>query len=121
MLAQKDSGVKVNGYALPLVDAGFAGHPAWLEVPGDLEKLKRPTAFALAEKDTSLPMEEAVKIKIVVEALPEGARGEARIYENCGHGFCSRADYLHKESEIAQKVDEAERQCVDWFDRHFRK
>jgi dienelactone hydrolase len=121
LLAQEDSGVEVDGHGLPLIDAGFAGHPAWLEVPGDLEKLKRPTAFALADKDTSLPLEKAAKIKAVVEELPEGARGEACIYENCGHGFCSRADFLHKESEIAQKVDEAERQCVAWFDRHFHK
>jgi dienelactone hydrolase len=119
LLAQQGSEVEVEGQNLPLIDAGFTGHPAWLEIPSDIEKLKRPVSFALGDKDASLPLEEAAKIKASVEALPVEAKGEAVIYENCGHGFCSRSDILFKESDIAAKVEAAERQCVAWFKEHF--
>jgi dienelactone hydrolase len=115
LLAQ---GAQVNGRSL--VDAAFTGHPSWLEIPGDIEKLTKPVAFAIGDKDAQVSVEQAAKVKEIVEALPEEAKGEVRIYDNCGHGFCIRADVGFKDSEIARQAIEAEDQCIFWFNEQFK-
>ncbi len=115
MLAQE---AEVDGR--PLVDAVFAGHPSWLEIPGDMDKLTRPVSIAVGNKDRQLSVENADKARAIVEALPDGAKGEVRVYENCGHGFCLRADVSFKDSEIARQAAEAEDQCVAWFNKQFK-
>lgn len=115
MLAQ---GAQADGK--PLVDAAFAGHPSFLTIPGDIEKLTRPVSFAIGDMDSQVSVEDAGKIKAIVEALPEGAAGELRVYEECGHGFCLRADVKFEDSQIARQAAEAEEQCVAWFNKHFR-
>jgi dienelactone hydrolase len=114
LLAQ---GAEVDGR--PLIDAAFAGHPSWLDIPGDIEKLTKPVAFAIGDRDSQVSVEQADQIKAVVEALPDGVKGEVRVYKNCGHGFCIRADVSSKDSEIAEQAVEAENQCIAWFERQF--
>lgn len=105
---------------MPLVDAVFTGHPSFLEIPSDIEKLTKPVSFAIGDKDVQVSVEGAGKIKAIVEALPEGAKGELQLYENCGHGFCLRADVSYEDSKIAQQAVDAEEQCIAWFQRHFK-
>ncbi len=113
------AGEQVDGK--PLLDAGFTAHPSLLDVPGDIEKLTIPVAFAVGDKDNALPKAKAQKIKEVVEALPESARGEIRFYAECGHGFAVRADVDDKDQvTVLARASEAEDHCIEWFKKHFR-
>jgi len=116
---QGEEGVNDSG---TLIDAGFAAHPSRLSIPSDVEKLVTPVAFALGGKDDMLPQAERDKIREVVEALPERARGEVRIYEGCGHGFAVRADVHNPvgDTVAADGAAQAEEQCLGWFRKHFR-
>ncbi|EHK21328.1 uncharacterized protein TRIVIDRAFT_78426 [Trichoderma virens Gv29-8] len=101
----------------PLIDAGFTGHPSLLTLPSDIEKLKLPVSFAMAEHDEYLSVEKAESIRAIVEAKPEGARGEVTIYPETGHGFCVRADQKFPQS--VKQADDALEQCIKWFNAHF--
>ncbi|KAM0484392.1 hypothetical protein ACHAPX_001815 [Trichoderma viride] len=102
----------------PLIDAGFTGHPSLLSLPADINSLTLPVAFALADHDSNLPVEKAEDIKAIVEAKPESARGEVKVYPNCSHGFCVRVD--QKFDDIVKQADEATDQCIAWFNVHFK-
>ncbi|KAK3318108.1 Alpha/Beta hydrolase protein [Apodospora peruviana] len=103
-----------------LIDAVFTGHPSYMQIPEDVEHLAIPVSFAIGEKDAQLGPDKAEKIKSVVEALPGQAKGEVRVYKNCAHGFCVRADLSFKDSEVAQQAAEAEDQCIAWFDKYLK-
>ncbi|KAK1763643.1 dienelactone hydrolase [Phialemonium atrogriseum] len=101
----------------PLIDAGFTGHPSRLDIPAEIEAIKKPVSFACAENDSQLPKEQADKIAAIVEAKGEGEKGEVVWYAGCGHGFCVRADSGFE--DVAKQAAEAEDQCIRWFDSHF--
>lgn len=105
------------GKLKPLVDAAFTGHPSLLSIPSDVERLRRPVAFALGDEDSALPLGKVEEIRRVVEALPEESRGEVVVYPGCGHGFCVRAD-LGRE-DVVRQAGEAEDQCMRWFGEKF--
>ncbi|OJJ71153.1 hypothetical protein ASPBRDRAFT_154184 [Aspergillus brasiliensis CBS 101740] len=107
---------KVNGK--PLIDAGFTGHPSNLSIPGDIEKIKIPVSFAMAELDSMVKMSQ---IKQIEKALGEGDNdvGEVKVYYGAGHGFCVRADVLVK--DVRAQAEEAEDQAIGWFQRQFAK
>lgn len=71
----------------------------------------------MGEHDDYISVEKAEKIRAIVEAKPESARGELTIYPETGHGFCVRADQKFPES--VKQADEATEQCVKWFTAHF--
>jgi dienelactone hydrolase len=101
----------------PLIDAGFTAHPSLLSLPGDVEALRVPTSFAMAEHDMGLSVAQQQQIKAIVEAKPDKERGEVRTYEGVGHGFSVRADFTNE--KVAQQAAEAEHQALDWFNHHF--
>jgi dienelactone hydrolase len=101
----------------PLIDAGYTAHPSFLSLPGDIEAIKIPTSFAMAELDMGLSKEQQQQIKKIVEAKPETERGEVITYDGVGHGFSIRADF--KVMDVAQKAAEAEHQALNWFNKHF--
>jgi dienelactone hydrolase len=101
----------------PLLDAGFTGHPSLLDMPGDIEKIRVPVAFAIGDKDLHIPKEQVETIQSIVESAPEQYRGEVRVYPDCGHGFCIRADTRFE--EVARQAAAAEDHCIAWFDRQF--
>lgn len=98
-----------------MVDAAFTGHPSYVEM-SEIQNLGVPVSFAIPEKDNRVTPEMAEEIKEIV-----GEKGEVRVYENCGHGFCVRADLKFKDGEIARQAAAAEDQCVAWFERHFER
>lgn len=105
----------VNGKRL--LDAGFTGHPSMLSVPADIKAMTLPVAFALAENDTAVSVQQTEQIKQIVEGQPEVQRGEVVVYNGCGHGFCIRADPTN--DDVAKQAAEAEDQCIRWFNKHF--
>jgi dienelactone hydrolase len=106
-------GAEVDGK--PLINAGFTGHPSLLSIPREIEKIKIPVSFALAELDVIVKKPQIEQIKNIMES--EDKVGEVKVYYGAGHGFCVRADHLVKDAE--QKATEAEDQALDWFNRHF--
>lgn len=110
-------GAEIDGK--PLIDAGFTAHPSFLSVPGEIEQLKRPVSFALAEKDDQIPPAKAAKLKEIVEALPGDAKGEAFVIAGTGHGFAVRADM--NVDDVAAQAAQAEDQALAWFGKHFAK
>ncbi|KAN0121893.1 alpha/beta-hydrolase [Hyaloscypha variabilis] len=106
--------VRVNDK--PLMDAGFTGHPSQLSVPMEIERMKLPVSFAVGDKDTELSLVQCEQIKSIIEAKPEAQRGEMKIYKDCGHGFCVRADA--KFVDVAKQAAEAEDQCAQWFNKY---
>jgi dienelactone hydrolase len=105
----------VNGKRL--LDAGFTGHPSMLSIPADIKAMTLPVAFALAENDTAVSVQQTEQIKQIVEGQPEVQRGEVVVYKGCGHGFCIRADPTN--DDVAKQAAEAEDQCIRWFNKHF--
>ncbi|KAI0127001.1 Alpha/Beta hydrolase protein [Xylariales sp. AK1849] len=110
------AGAKIDGK--PLFDAGFTGHPSRLKIPDDIVKIKYPVSFALAEEDMQISVAQINEIRKIVEAKPNGEKGEARAYAGCKHGWCVRADGLSK--EMTKQAEDAEDQCLTWFKKHFQ-
>lgn len=102
----------------PLIDAGFTGHPSMLEIPVEIEKIRKPISFAIGEFDIAVKTPHIEQIKVVVDKQEEAYKGEVKVYPGAGHGFCVRADHILKES--ASQASEAEDQCIEWFNKHFR-
>jgi dienelactone hydrolase len=109
-------GDEINGQ--PLIDAGFTGHPSLLKFPSDIEKIRRPVSFACPEDDNQISLKQADKIKAKLTAFPDPYKGELRVYEKTGHGFCVRADL--KVPDVAAQADAAEDQAISWFTSHFK-
>lgn len=111
---------KVNGK--PMYDAGFTGHPSFLDVPKEIGRIAIPISFAVGDKDNqlSVPRDTDV-ISRIMEGKTEGERGEVRVYQGCGHGFCVRADPVAEEGLAAAKATEAEDQAIAWFNAKFSK
>lgn len=104
----------------PMYDAGFTGHPSFLEVPKDIERIALPISFAVPEKDNQLKVPRDTDIiDRIMEGRPEATRGEVRVYEKVGHGFCVRADIEVK--DVAASATEAENQAIAWFDAKLGK
>ncbi|KAI3290222.1 hypothetical protein DTO002I6_6627 [Penicillium roqueforti] len=100
----------------PLLNAGFTGHPSFLEIPGEIEKIRIPVSFALAEKDMVVKPPHIEQIKQVFLSESGIGKGEVVVYEGAGHGFCVRADFLQEDA--SRQADEAENQALAWFERY---
>ncbi|KAF3931952.1 hypothetical protein ABW20_dc0101554 [Dactylellina cionopaga] len=99
----------------PYVDAIYAAHPSFLQVPSEVEAVTKPISFALGEKDTVLPMPQVEKIRGVLKKK-EHLDSEVIVYENMEHSFAVRGN---PEIEEAKKgLEGSETQCVEWFTRH---
>ncbi|KAF3761430.1 alpha/beta-hydrolase [Cryphonectria parasitica EP155] len=105
-----------SGERKPLLDAAFVGHPSFFEHPRDAELITVPTSFAVPERDHQIKVP-AVSDEIA--RILEGKGGELKVYENCGHGFCVRADFL--EGDVASQAAAAENQATTWFTSHLRR
>ncbi|KAM7185440.1 protein AIM2 [Naviculisporaceae sp. PSN 640] len=108
----------------PLIDAVFTGHPSALDIPTEIENLAVPVSFAIPEKDNQVTKEKAEMIRQAIEKRRkegDGPVGEMTVYENCGHGFCVRADLKYKDGEIARQASLAEDQAIAWFEKHLTR
>ncbi|CAG7917643.1 unnamed protein product [Penicillium olsonii] len=106
--------VASNGKSL--INAGFTGHPSFLEIPNEIEKINIPVSFALGDKDMVVKPPQIKQIQEVFEKEGKSEMGEVRVYEGAGHGFCVRADLVL--SDATKQADEAESQALAWFERH---
>ncbi|PSR79968.1 dienelactone hydrolase family protein [Coniella lustricola] len=106
----------------PLVDAVFTGHPSLLELPGDVERIKDvPVFFALAERDHRVKVPEhsgLIEGIVGAEDRDQRERGVVKVYGDCAHGFCVRADPWAVD---AKRAEEAEEDAIRWFDEKLRR
>lgn len=109
-------GAKIDNRTL--VDAVFAGHPSFLDIPGDFDKIALPVSIAVGDKDNQIKAKFIDIIQGVLAKKPESAKSVMVVYEDATHGFALRAAVQMQ--EIAAKAIQAEDQCVDWFNTHFK-
>lgn len=115
LLSHQENFVEAEGTSRPLLDAGFTGHPSFLDLPTDVEKITVPIAWALPEMDHHIKVPQvADMIAKIVENKPDEQKGELKIYYGCRHGFCVRADVLS--GDVTNQAVEAEDQAIEWFD-----
>ncbi|KAK4867014.1 hypothetical protein LT330_007755 [Penicillium expansum] len=100
----------------PLLNAGFTGHPSYLDIPIEIEKILIPISFALGDKDMALKPPQIKQIQQVFENEAKSRTGEVKVYQGAGHGFCVRADLVL--DDASKQADEAENQALAWFERH---
>ncbi|KAI9784644.1 MAG: hypothetical protein M1839_001866 [Geoglossum umbratile] len=95
----------------PLVDAVFAGHPAQVSIPGDIEKVKLPLSIAIGSLDSWMSMKQVEETKKVLGTV--GVEHEVVVYEGAKHGFAVRGT-PGDEAEVKRGI-QAEDQAVSWF------
>lgn len=99
-----------------LLNAGFTGHPSFLKIPSEIEKINIPTSFALGDKDMVVKLPQIKQIQQVFEDGAKSEKGEVKVYEGAGHGFCVRADLFLDDAN--KHAGEAEDQALAWFEKH---
>lgn len=106
----------------PLLDAGFVGHPSFLDIPTDVEKLAVPVAWALAEQDHHIKAPHMTDmVAHIVANKPDEHKGEVKVYPGCRHGFCVRVDQFAGDvNGFATQAGEAEDQAIEWFNAQFQ-
>ncbi|KAI0147354.1 dienelactone hydrolase family protein [Xylariaceae sp. FL1272] len=110
-----------EGYSIgdkPLIDVGFTAHPSQLSIPGDIERMNVPVAFASGDKDMNMSVEQFKKIEEIVQAKPGGQKGECKLYPGYGHGFACRADVTNDNPKGQVEVED---QTIEWLEKHFDK
>jgi dienelactone hydrolase len=100
----------------PLLNAGFTGHPSFLQIPTEIEKISIPVSFALGDKDIVVKPPQIEQIKKVFAGESGAEKGEVVVYEGAGHGFCVRADFVL--DDASKQADEAENQALAWFEKY---
>ena len=101
-----------------MIDAAFAAHPSSVEVPADFEAVKRALSVAIGDDDAVMNIATARKGEEVLEKKSEIA-SEFVIYPGAKHGFAVRASKAQPDSQETRQAEEAEKQAISWFQRHF--
>lgn len=101
----------------PLIDAAFTAHPSNLSIPAELEKIKKPTSIAIGDQDFVMPMSQVEQTQKLWEGF--SVDNEVKVYKDACHGFAVRAEYNTKDA--VRQAEEAEKQAIDWFKKHFAK
>jgi dienelactone hydrolase len=115
VLAQDDAASAGAGNK-PLIDAAFAGHPSFISVPTDFEKVKLPLSVAVGDHDIVLNAAAIKQVEGTLKKLEE-VRTEVVVYNDVGHGFCVRADAGRE--DVVEQAERAEEQAVRWFSKQF--
>lgn len=115
LLSHQENFIAIDGSLKPLLDAGFIGHPSFLDIPKDVEKIARPISWAVPEMDHHITVPQTTDmIAKIVDNKPDEQKGELKIYYGCRHGFCVRADVLSA-GDVTNQAVEAEDQAIEWF------
>ncbi|CAG9983916.1 unnamed protein product [Clonostachys byssicola] len=108
--SQKSSG---QSEPQPLIDAFFAAHPSYFEVPQDIDAIVVPTSIAVGDADMAMKGPVAQQAKKALEAKSDAGQHEFVIMPGAKHGFAIRTkpDDPHQQ----ECADKAEAQAVAWF------
>lgn len=102
----------------PLADAFFTAHPSNLSTTGDFDGVQRPLSVAIGDEDDVWGMKEVEQAKAILATKSE-LDTEVVVYPGAKHGFSVRASRAVPDSKETRQAEEAERQSVAWFKKHF--
>lgn len=71
----------------PLMDVGFTAHPSFLKLPHEVDEARVPVSIAVGDHDAQMSVPQAEQARRILEAKPDGQKGEVKIYWGYGHGF----------------------------------
>jgi dienelactone hydrolase len=100
--------------ATDLVDVTAVAHPSFVEIPTEIENLKKPCLFLMAETDQQFGPEKQAQAREILKNRSEEFKFV--FYPGTNHGFAVRND---KSQEIpAKAAEDAKNQAVDFFKKY---
>ena len=110
-----EPGPNTNPPLNQLIDAAFTAHPSALQIPADMEKVRKPLCIAAGDKDKFTPIADMLKAKAIL--AKNGVQHEVEIYEGAGHGWSVRIDRTNPKQR--EQAEACETQAVRWFTDRF--
>ncbi|KAJ3346655.1 hypothetical protein HDU83_002815 [Entophlyctis luteolus] len=97
-----------------LFDVIFSAHPGGAKIPQDIDEIKTPIYFALAEVDMQI---KAKEVELIKESLSKntGLASEVEYFEGVEHGFAIRGSV--KDGHVNAQKDKAFDHAVAFFKR----
>ena len=102
----------------PLADAVFTAHPSSVTVPQDIADVKGNLSIAIGDDDGVMGIKQ-VRAAQEILADKRDVDSEVVIYPGAKHGFSIRASRAQPDSKETKQAEEAEKQAISWFQRHF--
>ncbi|KAI5478693.1 hypothetical protein MNV49_004720 [Pseudohyphozyma bogoriensis] len=99
-----------------MVDCAVAMHPSFLEMPSEIEAIKKPVSIAVGSIDELFPTEAQETTRKIFDTSLKSVDTELVIFDNQTHGFSIRADINNASDKEAK--DKATVQTVNWFKKH---
>ncbi|KAJ2962449.1 hypothetical protein NQZ79_g2342 [Umbelopsis isabellina] len=97
-----------------VIDCAIASHPSLVEVPKDIEDVKKPILFVCAEEDSQFTDEKREKTKEVL--TQKGVDAEFQYYPGTSHGWTVRGETTGPVAEAAKKAKD---DTVNFIRKHF--
>jgi dienelactone hydrolase len=101
-----------------LVDVVFAAHPSNITIPQDISNVKLNLSIAIGDDDGVLGIKQVREAKAILQAKTD-VDSEVIIYPGAKHGFSIRASRAVSDSKETRQAEDAEKQAIVWFQRHF--
>jgi dienelactone hydrolase len=101
-----------------LADAFFTAHPSSVEVPKDIENVRRPLSIAIGDEDSVMAIKQVRQVQEIL-AGNDTVDTDVVIYPGAKHGFSVRSSRAKPDSKETRQAEEAEQQAVAWFKRQF--
>lgn len=103
----------------PLADAFFTAHPSNLTVPSDIEAVKRSLSIAIGDDDGVMGIKQVREAETILNNKND-VDTEVVVYPGAKHGFSIRASRAKPDSKETRQAEDAEKQAIAWFQRHFQ-
>ncbi|KAG2172282.1 hypothetical protein INT43_004823 [Umbelopsis isabellina] len=97
-----------------VIDCAIASHPSLVEVPKDIEDVKKPILFVCAEEDSQFGDEKREKTKEVL--TQKGVGAEFQYYPGTTHGWTVRGETT---GPVAGAAKKAKDDTVNFIRKHF--
>jgi len=89
-----------------------------LKMPKDFEEVTLPLSIAVGHEDAQMTAEQVKEMNEILTVKKRGDH-EVNLMEGAKHGFSVRATVEDNLSLQNKYADEAEKQAIDWFTKHF--
>ncbi|KAH9840287.1 dienelactone hydrolase [Rhodofomes roseus] len=98
-----------------LFDATVAAHPSLVKFPGEVQEIKKPVSFAVAETDKQFDAKRADETEALLRNRSFNDF-EVVVYKGVDHGWTVRTDMTNPEKKA--KRDQARDQVLNWFEKY---
>jgi dienelactone hydrolase len=100
-----------------LADAVFTAHPSSVDVAQDIGQVKRNLSIAIGDDDGVMGIKQVREAEKILAGKTTDS--EVIVYPGAKHGFSIRASRAQPDSKETRQAEEAEKQAIAWFQRHF--